>query len=76
MAGGGTAAVWMLLIGLMSDTTRGYFWLTVVGSLAAWLGALVLARFGDRGAAVGRSGHRHGPVGGGRDVLAGSRWPF
>lgn len=53
MAGGGAAAVWMLLIGLLSTSTRGYILLSILGAGVAWLSALALARFGDRGVAVG-----------------------
>jgi hypothetical protein len=43
----------MLFIGLLGTSTRSYVWLTIVASVVAWLCALALARFGDRGAAVG-----------------------
>jgi hypothetical protein len=51
--GTGSGALWMLLFGLLASTTRGYVWLTFGSGLAAWLTAVVLARLGDRGAAVG-----------------------
>jgi hypothetical protein len=43
----------MLLFGLLASTARGYAWLTFTAGLLAWLSALVLGRFGDRGVAVG-----------------------
>src|SRR5262249_49880562 len=52
-AGAGSAGLWMLLFGLLATTARGYAWLTFGAGAAAWLAALVLARFGDRGVAVG-----------------------
>jgi hypothetical protein len=53
LAGAGIAALWLLLIGLLARSTGGYVWLTIVASIAAWICALLLARIGDRGAAVG-----------------------
>jgi len=53
LVGAGATAAWLLLFGLLGASARGYVWLTVVASTAAWLIALVLARFGDRGVAVG-----------------------
>ena len=55
MAGGGVAAVWLLLVGLLAGSTRSYVWLTLIASFFAALSALALGRFGDRGAAVGIS---------------------
>src|SRR6266545_1629034 len=52
-AGAGSAALWMLLIGLLATNVRGYAWLTFLAGAAAWLTAAVLSRFGDRGVAVG-----------------------
>jgi hypothetical protein len=53
MAGAGSAALWLLLFGLLASTARSYAWLTFGAGAAAWLAALVLARVGDRGIAVG-----------------------
>jgi len=53
MAGGGAAAAWMLFIGLLGTSTQSYVWLTIVAALVAAGCALALARFGDRGVAVG-----------------------
>ena len=53
LAGAGVAAAWLLLVGLLATSARGYVWLTLVASVAAWLGALALARYGDRGVAAG-----------------------
>ncbi|OLB77242.1 MAG: hypothetical protein AUI14_16710 [Actinobacteria bacterium 13_2_20CM_2_71_6] len=52
-AGAGSAALWMLLFGLLASTARSYAWLTFGAGAAAWVSALVLSRFGDRGVAVG-----------------------
>jgi len=52
-AGAGMGAAWQLFIGLLGSTVRGYFYLTVAASVIATLVALVLMRFGDRGAAAG-----------------------
>ncbi len=49
----GSAALWMLLFGLLARSARGYAWYTFGAGAAAWLTALVLSRFGDRGVAVG-----------------------
>jgi hypothetical protein len=46
-------ALWMMLFGLLATTAGGYAWITIVAGLVAWAVALVLARIGDRGAAVG-----------------------
>jgi hypothetical protein len=52
-AGAGLGALWLLLIGLLATTVRGYVYLTLAASVVATLVALVLMRFGDRGAAAG-----------------------
>jgi hypothetical protein len=51
--GVGAGALWMLLFGLVASTARGYAWWTISAGITAWLAAAVLARFGDRGVAVG-----------------------
>jgi len=44
---------WLLLFGLLASDLRGLvWWLALAGGLA-WLAALVLAQYGDRGGAVG-----------------------
>jgi hypothetical protein len=43
----------LLLFGLLGASARGYVWLTLAVSLAGWMVALGLARYGDRGVAVG-----------------------
>jgi hypothetical protein len=43
----------MMLFGLLASNTAGYAWISIVAGLLAWAVALVLARIGDRGAAVG-----------------------
>ncbi|MDT4988762.1 MAG: hypothetical protein QOI74_2856 [Micromonosporaceae bacterium] len=50
IVGGG---LWMMLFGLLASNTAGYAWISIVAGLLAWAVALVLARIGDRGAAVG-----------------------
>jgi hypothetical protein len=52
-AGAGVGALWMLLFGAQAGTARAYAWLTIVAAAIAWGAIAVLARFGDRGAAVG-----------------------
>jgi membrane-bound ClpP family serine protease len=51
--GFGAAALWMLLFGLLGHGLRGYAWWTLLAGGAAWLLAVALARFGDRGVAAG-----------------------
>jgi hypothetical protein len=53
LAGAGSAALWMLLFGLLASTGRAYAWLSISAGLVAWATALILARTGDRGVAVG-----------------------
>jgi hypothetical protein len=52
-AGAGVAGAWLLLFGMLATSASAYIWLTLVASVVAWVCALVLARFGDRGAAAG-----------------------
>lgn len=52
-AGGGAAAAWLLLFGLLGSDVSTYAWWTVVAGVLAWLAALVLVRAGDRGLATG-----------------------
>jgi hypothetical protein len=37
----------------MTGSARGYVWITLVAGVLAWAAAAILARFGDRGVAVG-----------------------
>jgi hypothetical protein len=46
-------ALWMTLFGLLAHNARQYAWATIVAALLAWPVLAVLARFGDRGVAVG-----------------------
>jgi hypothetical protein len=48
--GGG---LWMMLFGLLAGGARGYAWISLFAAAVAWGVALLLARMGDRGAAVG-----------------------
>jgi hypothetical protein len=53
LAGAGLGALWQLLVGLLGTSVRGYIYLTLAASVVATLVAMVLMRFGDRGAATG-----------------------
>jgi hypothetical protein len=55
--GAAAGAAWMLLFALlMTGSARAYVWITIIAAVLAWGAAAVLARFGDRGAAVGVAG--------------------
>ncbi|MFI5913685.1 hypothetical protein [Dactylosporangium sp. NPDC051541] len=52
--GGAAGAAWMLLFGLIfNGSARSYVWVSLIAGFVAWGAAAILARFGDRGAAVG-----------------------
>lgn len=51
--GAAAAALWMMLFGLLASTVRGYAWTSLAAGAAAGGSALLLARFGERGVAVG-----------------------
>jgi hypothetical protein len=53
LVGAAATAAGLLLFGLLGSSASGYFWLTLSVAVAGWLIALLLARFGDRGVAVG-----------------------
>ena len=53
LLGVGAGALWMLLFGLLAHSARAYVWWSIAAGAAAWVGALVLARLGDRGIAAG-----------------------
>lgn len=53
VVGAGGAAAWLLILGLLATSLRGYLWVTLLASLVAWAGALLLVKYGDRGVAVG-----------------------
>jgi len=53
LVGAGVTAAWLLLFGLVGSSARGYVWMTLAASVVGWIVAVVLARFGDRGVAVG-----------------------
>jgi hypothetical protein len=50
LIGGG---LWMLLFGLFATTAKAYAWASIIAGATALSVALLLARMGDRGAAVG-----------------------
>lgn len=50
LAAGGA---WLVLFTLLGDGIASRVWWVVVAGLLNWIAALVLARYGDRGAAVG-----------------------
>jgi hypothetical protein len=43
----------MLVFGLLAGTLRAYAWWTTLAATMGWLVSLALARYGDRGVAVG-----------------------
>lgn len=47
------AAVWLLVFGWLGGSVATYLWGTVIAGGLAWAVALVLIRYGDRGAGVG-----------------------
>jgi hypothetical protein len=53
LVGAAGTAGGLLLFGLLGSSARDYVWLTAIVAAAGWAVALVLARFGDRGVAVG-----------------------
>lgn len=54
MTGLAAAAAWLLSFSLLGGgELAGYAWWTLVAGAGAWLVALALARYGDRGVAVG-----------------------
>jgi hypothetical protein len=53
LAGAGVTAAWLLIFGLLSSSTRGYVWLTLLAVAIAVLVALALVFAGDRGVATG-----------------------
>jgi hypothetical protein len=53
LSGFAVAGGWVLLIGLLGTSVTSYGWLTILASSVAAAGAVVLARMGDRGVAVG-----------------------
>ncbi|MEG3633342.1 hypothetical protein [Micromonospora palythoicola] len=59
VGGGGVAAgafgtlAWLVLFGLLGGSLVGYVWWTLLAGALAWLTALVMAGYGDRGVAAG-----------------------
>ncbi|MFR9780265.1 hypothetical protein ACL02O_29940 [Micromonospora sp. MS34] len=51
--GAATTFAWLLLFGLLGHDVPSYAWWTVIAGGLAWLAALALVRYGDRGVAVG-----------------------
>lgn len=52
-AGAGAAALWLFVFGLLGQSFAGYVWWTLFAGAVAWLVALGLTYFGDRGVATG-----------------------
>jgi hypothetical protein len=53
LTGAGATAAWLLLVGLLATSAPSYVWLTLAAVGVAWVVALLLLRFGDRGVATG-----------------------
>lgn len=53
LAGGVAGGLWMLAFGLLATSLSSYLWWSLISGLVAWTAAIVLARRGDRGVAVG-----------------------
>lgn len=53
LAGVAAGTGWILLFGALGGGPHAHAWWTVGASCVAWVVALVLARYGDRGVAVG-----------------------
>ena len=53
VSGLGCALLWFGLFGGLAQDLAGYAWWTIVAAVSAWIVALLLARLGDRGVAVG-----------------------
>jgi len=51
--GAAMAMAWQFAVAGFATTLQGLFWRTVFAALAALAAAVLLARFGDRGGAVG-----------------------
>lgn len=51
--GGVAAAAWLLFVGLLGTDLGSYGWWTLAAAATAWIAALVLVRYGDRGVATG-----------------------
>jgi hypothetical protein len=53
LSGMAAAMVWLAAFGFLARDLAGYAWWTVVAAVSAWVAAIVLTVFGDRGAATG-----------------------
>jgi len=53
LAGIGSTLLWFALFGSLARDLFSYAWWTIVAAITAWVAALVLSFFGDRGVAVG-----------------------
>jgi hypothetical protein len=53
LSGLGAGAVWSALFGGLAHDLASYAWWTLVATVSAWVVALILTRFGDRGVATG-----------------------
>jgi hypothetical protein len=46
-------SLWLIAFGLLGTDLRSYVWWTSGAGASAWLAAILLTRYGDRGVAVG-----------------------
>jgi hypothetical protein len=53
LAGLGAGALWFVLFGALAQSLAAYAWWTVAAAVSAWIVAVFLSVFGDRGVAVG-----------------------
>ncbi|MBL6278797.1 hypothetical protein JMF97_21800 [Micromonospora fiedleri] len=52
-AGATGTTAWLVIFGLLGGSLTGYAWWTLIAGALAWLVALLLVRYGDRGVATG-----------------------
>lgn len=53
LAGAGAGAVWLGLFALLGSDLRSHLWWVAAAGAVAWVAALALGWYGDRGVAVG-----------------------
>ena len=51
--GGVITTIWFTLTAAMAASARAYVWWTLIAAALAWVSAVVLSRYGDRGSAAG-----------------------